>query len=673
MQIVTQPEQQHRARYQTEGSRGAVKDKSGNGFPVVKLCGYSKPTTLQVFIGNDVGRVSPHIFYQACKVSGKNSTPCNETKIDGTMVIEIEMKPENDMTVICDCVGILKERNVDVEHRLGKNHTLAASVTRNKKKSTKCRMIFRAKIDDEEILQVCSNTITCTQPPGVPEICKKSLDSCSVLGGQELFIIGKNFLKDTKVSFVRFDEGCNRQPKKIWEESVLPDKEYLQQTHLICVVPPYPNAEEITEPLQIQIFVTSSNKKSEAHNFTYVPLKKYRSIPQSPTVSVDAVPTNVVFSPTNANETSSQLLSTLGAWSNEAQNADIMPPPASLVRKSSFSKNISTEPNESTAAAASSPTSVVSNLKCEFIDQTLNSNVNNIETVSTQSTSNPATTNIMQPSTKEISAIFKDSAMIDVTNSFAMVDQVQVQNCLLNDAVQLHHIKNEQNDQQISLMHPPPQPPSTTVVVPQTQQHQVVENFINMICAQVEVPSPITSTEINHHLNPELILNSPTNISASLPDHSVVTNPFSAITTTSSMLCEPNLMSVSSIPMSLESSVIPVSSDTSNASLMSNAVSESVAETQAVVQNIIANVAAEILQQENPTDGQSTMSNFISNTLENPTETQSTISNFISTTLEQQTQQISSSQQQQLQDIIAQEVVQELLTPVLVKKEENNT
>lgn len=50
LQIITQPEQQHRARYQTEGSRGAVKDRSGNGFPVVRLNGYNKPTTLQVNI-----------------------------------------------------------------------------------------------------------------------------------------------------------------------------------------------------------------------------------------------------------------------------------------------------------------------------------------------------------------------------------------------------------------------------------------------------------------------------------------------------------------------------------------------------------------------------------------------------------------------------------------------
>lgn len=95
-------------RYQTEGSRGAVKDRSGNGFPVVKLTGYNKPTTLQIFIGTDLGRVAPHMFYQACKVSGKNSTPCNEKKIEGTILIEIDLKADSDMTATCDCVGILK-------------------------------------------------------------------------------------------------------------------------------------------------------------------------------------------------------------------------------------------------------------------------------------------------------------------------------------------------------------------------------------------------------------------------------------------------------------------------------------------------------------------------------------------------------------------------------------
>lgn len=48
------------------------------------------------------------MFYQACKVAGKNSTPCSEKKVDGTMIIEIDFKPESEMTVTCDCVGILK-------------------------------------------------------------------------------------------------------------------------------------------------------------------------------------------------------------------------------------------------------------------------------------------------------------------------------------------------------------------------------------------------------------------------------------------------------------------------------------------------------------------------------------------------------------------------------------
>lgn len=64
----------------------------------------------QVFIGTDTGRVAPHMFYQACRVSGKNSTPCKERKEDGTVVIEIDLEPAKSWQVTCDCVGILKVR-----------------------------------------------------------------------------------------------------------------------------------------------------------------------------------------------------------------------------------------------------------------------------------------------------------------------------------------------------------------------------------------------------------------------------------------------------------------------------------------------------------------------------------------------------------------------------------
>lgn len=165
LQIICQPEQQHRARYQTEGSRGAVKDRTGNGFPIVRLVGYDKPATLQVFIGTDLGRVAPHMFYQACRVSGKNSTPCVERKIDGTIVIEVDMDPAKDMLVTCDCVGILKERNVDVEHRFPQEAGMLQG--RSKKKSTKCRMVFRTTLTHadgtNETLQVCSQPIVCSE------------------------------------------------------------------------------------------------------------------------------------------------------------------------------------------------------------------------------------------------------------------------------------------------------------------------------------------------------------------------------------------------------------------------------------------------------------------------------------------------------------------------------
>lgn len=54
---------------------------------------------LQVFVGNDAGRVKPHGFYQACRVTGRNTTACKEVDIDGTTVIEVTLDPSNKMTL----------------------------------------------------------------------------------------------------------------------------------------------------------------------------------------------------------------------------------------------------------------------------------------------------------------------------------------------------------------------------------------------------------------------------------------------------------------------------------------------------------------------------------------------------------------------------------------------
>ncbi|KAJ8952277.1 hypothetical protein NQ318_007445 [Aromia moschata] len=296
--IVKQPEQQHRARYQTEGSRGAVKDREGNGFPVVQLTGYYKPATLQVFIGTDVGKVSPHMFYQACKVSGKNSTPCLEKKVDGTCVIELQLDPAKEMSATCDCVGILKERNVDVEHRfpdqLGNRRPPLPWRTARRRP---CKFVL--------------NLLFVPSLPGVPEICKKSLTSCPASGGLELFVLGKNFLKDTKVFFQQFEDGHVR-----WEQAVVPDKEYLQQTHFVCVVPPY-RRPDITEPVSVRLCVVSSGKTSESHHFLYTPVNG-----AMPSVCVDPPPSQPApfFKGNFWNS---------AAVSKREQDLDMMPPPES--------------------------------------------------------------------------------------------------------------------------------------------------------------------------------------------------------------------------------------------------------------------------------------------------------------------------------------------------------
>uniref|UniRef100_A0A8C7I010 RHD domain-containing protein n=1 Tax=Oncorhynchus kisutch TaxID=8019 RepID=A0A8C7I010_ONCKI len=243
LKILLQPETQHRARYLTEGSRGSVKDRTQQGFPTIKLEGVSEPVVLQVFVASDTGRVKPHGFYQACRVTGRNTKACKEVDIEGTTVIEVPLEPSNAMSLAVDCVGILKLRNADVEARIG--------VAGSKKKSTRARLAFRVNIPHADgsvlTLQTTSSPILCTQPAGVPEILKKSLHSCSVSGGEELFIIGKNFLKGTKVIF---QENPN---------------------HVIVKVPPYHNL-SVSSPVSVGVYImTNAGRSHDVQPFTYTP------------------------------------------------------------------------------------------------------------------------------------------------------------------------------------------------------------------------------------------------------------------------------------------------------------------------------------------------------------------------------------------------------------------
>ncbi|CAG5856032.1 unnamed protein product [Menidia menidia] len=270
LKIMVQPETQHRARYLTEGSRGSVKDRTQQSFPTVKLEGVNEPVVLQVFVGNDAGRVKPHGFYQACRVTGRNTTACKEVDIDGTTVIEVPLDPSTKMKLAVDCVGILKLRNADVEARIG--------VAGSKKKSTRARLVFRVNIPRSDgsmlTLQTPSSPILCTQPAGVPEILKKSLNSCSVRGGEEVFIIGKNFLKDTKVIFHE-----NISDEKSWKAEAEIDMELFHQNHLIVKVPAYQN-QDITSAVCVGIYVvTNAGRSHDVQPFTYTPDPAKNDVP----------------------------------------------------------------------------------------------------------------------------------------------------------------------------------------------------------------------------------------------------------------------------------------------------------------------------------------------------------------------------------------------------------
>ncbi|XP_056268206.1 nuclear factor of activated T-cells 5 isoform X2 [Pseudoliparis swirei] len=270
VKILVQPETQHRARYLTEGSRGSVKDRTQQGFPTVKLEGVNEPVVLQVFVGNDSGRVKPHGFYQACRVTGRNTTACKEVDIDGTTVIQVSLDLSTNMALAVDCVGILKLRNADVEARIG--------VAGSKKKSTRARLVFRVNIPRPDgsvlTLQIPSSPILCTQPAGVPEILKKSLHGCSVRGGEEVFIIGKNFLKDTKVIFQE-----NVTDDKSWKAEAEIDMDLFHQNHVIVKVPAYQN-QAITSSVCVGIYViTNAGRSHDVQPFTYTPHSAKDDVP----------------------------------------------------------------------------------------------------------------------------------------------------------------------------------------------------------------------------------------------------------------------------------------------------------------------------------------------------------------------------------------------------------
>ncbi|KAF6731820.1 Nuclear factor of activated T-cells, cytoplasmic 2 [Oryzias melastigma] len=274
--IQQQPRSHHRAHYETEGSRGAVKTPSG-GHPEIQLLGYqgTTPLGLQVFIGTADERVlKPHAFYQVHRITGKTvTTPSLETMINGTKVLEIPLEPQNHMRVLIDCVGILKLRNADIELRNGE--------TDIGRKNTRVRLVFRVHIPQHGgqlvSLQVASNPIECSQRSAqeLPAVERQDLDRCSVLGGQQMVLTGQNFTSDSKVIFSeKTQDGL-----QIWEVEATVDRDKTQANMLFVEIPPYRDR-TICQPAKVNFYVINGKKKrSQPQHFIYTPVIAIKSEP----------------------------------------------------------------------------------------------------------------------------------------------------------------------------------------------------------------------------------------------------------------------------------------------------------------------------------------------------------------------------------------------------------
>ncbi|XP_052369394.1 nuclear factor of activated T-cells, cytoplasmic 3-like isoform X1 [Oncorhynchus keta] len=274
LKVEVHPKAHHRAHYETEGSRGAIKAASG-GHPVVKLMGYNeKPVNLQMFIGTADDRyLRPHAFYQVHRITGKTvATASQEIIISSTKVLEIPLLPENNMSassppyLSCsiDCAGILKLRNSDIELRKGE--------TDIGRKNTRVRVVFRVHIPQPNgkvlSLQAASIPVECSQRSAqeLPQVEKASLTGCLVSGGEEMVITGSNFFPESKVIFL--EKGPDGRPQ--WEVEAKIIREKSQGSSVVVEVPPY-HSKTVTSAVQVQFYVCNGKRKrSQSQRFTYL-------------------------------------------------------------------------------------------------------------------------------------------------------------------------------------------------------------------------------------------------------------------------------------------------------------------------------------------------------------------------------------------------------------------
>lgn len=252
--LVRQPATNHRARYKTEGSRGAVKDRTGKGFPVIRLEGYSgcNPVKLVCFIGDENKVGEPHPIYKVSKVTSRTATPCNCRSVNGVKALEFELSPENGMELEINCIGILKERMFEVKKRCNLIFT----------KSHSCRLVFACIIPETGLLlKLVSDPIVCVQTLGSPEVHMTSTRKSPLNGGKEVIILGRNFTRDAIINL-------ETHGNKI---EILPLQEYLNSAHLVFRSPSLVNLANYLklDALEVELKIVCGDKYSDPIKFTY--------------------------------------------------------------------------------------------------------------------------------------------------------------------------------------------------------------------------------------------------------------------------------------------------------------------------------------------------------------------------------------------------------------------
>ncbi|XP_044176436.1 nuclear factor of activated T-cells, cytoplasmic 4-like isoform X4 [Acropora millepora] len=270
--IIEEPEENYRARYESEGCRGPIHGSQENTFPTVKVTGYSDAIWITVHLTTSGG--IPH--YHSIHGPGSTKVPCKETTLEGGVpAVQVMVGPDSNMTAVLDSLSIRRLRNWEGDRELRKR---GIDPRTWKKERKEARLLFQAEIPEQEgrpatKLLCKSKVFQCSSsgPPGNPEIWWASISEGSANGGDELGLIGKKFQSGFKVRFFSVNAS------ETWESFAEVDKSKSHQGAAVVLTPAYCDT-QITSPITVNVEVVFGNgrdsKSSEPIEFTYKPSPK---------------------------------------------------------------------------------------------------------------------------------------------------------------------------------------------------------------------------------------------------------------------------------------------------------------------------------------------------------------------------------------------------------------